>query len=91
MQHFVLRSLKNPFSRARRTNEWRDRHSLVEVVVVLLNRGERRVLMIRRVGLGVSRGIKYAGRTDDGPTLKEYMSSTRSLGLFWVGDIRSIV
>jgi hypothetical protein len=28
---------------------------------------------------------------DDDPVLKEYMSSTRSLGLFSAGDIRSIV
>jgi len=43
-------ALKNPFSRARRTNEWRDRHSLVEVVIVLLKPdfGEGRILTIRR-------------------------------------------
>src|SRR5215813_725391 len=53
--------------------------------------GESRVPDDKTVGLGLSRGNQARGRTDDGPALKEYMSSTRSLGLFLAGDIRSIV
>jgi hypothetical protein len=64
-----------------------------EVVIALLNRtsGKGGVPDDNTVGLGVSRGNQTRGRTDDGPALKEYMSSTRSLGLFSAGDIRSIV
>jgi len=92
-QHFVLHGLKNPFhERAEPTNDGivrsqgggRDR-------VVDPDFGEGRVPDDKTAGLSVSRGNQMRGRTGDGPALKEYMSSTRSLGLFSARDIRSIV